>query len=314
MEQYSYITLSGGGSKGCMYFGMYRALEEHLESATNVKFSDFMYNKKGFSGTSAGSLFALIMLLEISPRKIQDAMLPKMSNMRSLLPRLDITMLIQSYGLDDGTELRHTIEDILHLGGVSSTITFSDLKRLIKKDFACVATNVHTQKTVYFSATDSPDMKVRDAIYMSCCLPFVWEPMRHEGQIIVDGSLSSNMPNYFPVNETFFIDFDEPSPNHSISSFSQYIMTVFMLTADQSYWYREYSYLSLRPPKHIMNIIAVDFDLNAEQSHALITAGYLSTLLFLNKNIMPTIEVVIELMCTLALETYRNPDDLCEPL
>lgn len=306
-----YIAIAGGGTKGLMFVGMLCAIEDHIKAVTGGSYSAFTGAKKGFAGTSAGSLAALIMILDISPRHIRETMAYRLANLRSLAPRLDITMLLQSYGLDDGAEVRHMIESILELGGVSSTVTFSDLARLLKKEFVCVSTDVHTKRSVYFSVQNTPNLKIVDAVYMSCCLPFIWTPMCHLHHLCVDGSMTDNMPDCFPVEETFFIDFDDPQRTKSITNFTEYIQSIFLMAGQSSSWCRSHKHMLLRMPTH-MSVSPIDFDINAVHTAALLNCGYSSMMQYIFKEMAPTIEGIIELMCTLVLDSRQRC--VCEGL
>ena len=109
-------------------------------------------------------------------------------------PSLDVQMLFDSYGLDDGEVLLEIIDAQLEALGLSRATTFASLHRLTKKDFCVCATNMHTRTPVYFSRETSPQLPLREALFMSMCVPFIFRPRRFRGDLHADGGMSANVP------------------------------------------------------------------------------------------------------------------------
>ena len=82
----------------------------------------------GFSGCSVGALFSLALLLKVPIDVIEDVCKKYLLNMKNLLPRPDIAMMWNEYGLDHGNALRSIIHNILRAGGICENITFKTCK------------------------------------------------------------------------------------------------------------------------------------------------------------------------------------------
>lgn len=286
-----------------MYFGMLRALREHYMQLFGVPFSDFLRGVRGFSGTSIGAVAALIMLLDLSNEQIETVFRKKMANLRSVVPNIDLSMLVNALGLDDGSVVRASIVDILESGGLSASATFSDLERLLQKQFVCVSTNVHTKKAVYFCASQTPSVRVVDAVYMSMSVPFLLAPMRHEGHMHVDGCLSHNMPTAFPPEETLYIAFAPPKAQARVDSLADYVLAISSMATDASRWFEAREYIELRLPDAIDEEMALNFDILPCVQQMRETCGYASTLVYLYPKLLPSITSLIVHLST----AYRGP-------
>lgn len=302
MKNVQYISCGGGGTKGIMYFGMLSALEEHLPNVIGMTLSEYLQQILGFAGTSVGALASLMLLLNLSPERAHDVFAPQLASMRTIMPRPDLSMLVTMYGLDDGQALRDLIHTALRAGGICEDATFNDIRRLLKRDYVCVATDVHTKNPVYFSVHTTPNMKIVDAVYMSMCIPFVFVPMHHHDRMCVDGSLSHNVPRYFADDLTLFIDFDQPEQATKVENLNDYIMAIFGMTTDTSFAYREHEHLLLRLPTTMANEYAMNFDVSPTTTLMRIHCGYASTLMYLYPDFMSTIVFVLEMAYFVALE------------
>lgn len=56
------------------------------------------------------------------------------------------------------------------------------------------AVNYHSLKTVDFNYKNNPDLRLLDALYSSCTLPFAFQPKEIEGQIYIDGGVNVHYP------------------------------------------------------------------------------------------------------------------------
>ncbi len=308
MESVKYLSLAGGGIKGIMYIGMIRALSRHIPFLySGLTYTEWLQTMDGFAGSSIGALTALTMLLNLDTYKVDELMRPMLENLQSVVPRPDITGLFTNYGLDDGSSLRNIIERVLSTGGLSPKVTFLDLKRLLQKDFVVTATNAHTQTLKLFSADTTPHASVGDAIYMSMTLPFLFEPMRYEGELMLDGGLSANVPRCFPIDSTLFIDFDCTQRYIPINTFTDFLQCVLNTTIDSDTTHRQYKTLWLVSPLHIVNEFGTNFNLTTMQVIMRVNCGYASGLQFLYPNFIRTIVLVLQTVYESYLELACSP-------
>ena len=100
------------------------------------------------------------------------------------------------------------IRKVLMRGGLSAESTLGDVKRLLRQEFVCMCTDLVTGRPYALSSTQNPEVRVYDAVYASCCIPFVFTPMDMGGAVLSDGCLSSDQPNVFVEEETFFVQLE----------------------------------------------------------------------------------------------------------
>jgi len=279
-----------------MYLGAISALEQHLKVETDgVDFSEFVSRLRGTAGTSIGALAALSLLLGLSTQDLYPLMIPIYESFRNIAPRPDITSLISNYGLDNGNELRSLVRGVLQLGCISGDITFKDMYRLLKREFVCCASNLHTHEVKYFNAQNTPEVKVVDAVYMSMTIPFVFVPHRYNGELYVDGALTHNIPQCFDPLETLFFTFETSERRIQIENLSDFLQSLCgfsqdALPVDSCHTIR------MELPIMLLNEPTINFSTRATGSgfDRRIACGYASALNLIRPNFFKTVEVVIE--------------------
>lgn len=176
VPKYTALVLSGGGVHGFSMLGALSQLQ-----ADGLAMSDV----EVLVGTSAGSLVAALMALGRSPREAMNK-----ATKTPLLSRLQLNIdgfMSGRLGLDSGQGLEHLIDEALECN-----MTFEELKESTGKTLVVVVTSVHDQKAVYLSHETSPKCSINTAVKMSCCVPLLFDCVRYEGGLYVDGGLTNN--------------------------------------------------------------------------------------------------------------------------
>ncbi len=75
-----------------------------------------------------------------------------------------------------------------------SPVTFADLAAAGRPPLRIVASDISSGKVALFSAEETPDVAVADAVAASICLPVVFSPWPIGGKLHFDGGLVSNLP------------------------------------------------------------------------------------------------------------------------
>lgn len=171
-------------------------------------FEEWRSGLKGAAGTSAGSVAALMLLLGLD-REARRETLNAFSDMRVVVRCPDVSLLLRRFGWEDGTGFKEMVQSVLTKGGLSAESTLKDLRRLLRQDFVCVCTDLERSTPLLLSAATFPSMRVCDAVYASCCVPFMFTPMSmHDGRMVVDGCMTCNLPEVFDEEETLFVMLD----------------------------------------------------------------------------------------------------------
>ncbi|MEL7001655.1 MAG: patatin-like phospholipase family protein [Bacteroidota bacterium] len=154
------LALSGGGVRGVAHLGLIKALEEN-----NIAI-------KAISGTSAGSIVAAFYASGYSVDDILDVIL-NIKAIKLLRPALSKTGLLKM------NNLYKALEELLpknDFSGLSIPVTIS-------------ATNIRTGLTEYFDEGD-----LIGAVCSSSCIPVLFDPFEHNGQLYIDGGILNNLP------------------------------------------------------------------------------------------------------------------------
>lgn len=192
-----YLCFGGAGTQVVAYVGAIDAIQKHYA----VEYQTMLQNLKGAVGTSSGSIMALGLLVGIEHDKLLSTCQILLGT--NIAPNFDFHKFMNNYGGDDGSVIKAIIETSLSVIGLSVTTTFADFYRLTKKDFVCTATKVIDGSLVLFRHATTPDLKLADAIFMSMSLPFLFTPKTYDGELMLDGVLSCNVPyEVFPLEES----------------------------------------------------------------------------------------------------------------
>jgi len=219
MDRYHYLSFSSAGTNGVSYIGVLDALEEHM----GADYEAWRANVKGVAGCSSGAIVGLMLVLGLSRKK--RAALLSTFDIHHVLRDPDIAMLWHQYGITEGSSLLEIAQEVLNQGGLSIQSTFADLRRLLRVDFVCVASELSTSRAVYFSAKATPEVRVADAVCASCCVPIAFRPHSIQGRVYVDGCLTCSQPDLFDHESTLFVTVTSP-PSGAPDSWVTYLASL----------------------------------------------------------------------------------------
>jgi NTE family protein len=201
------IYLCGGGVNVIAHLGALKVLQA----------KSYLKNIKGWLGISAGALMALCFVLGFTIEEIEQVYL-----------KFDFTNVsdidsapgwIMNCGMDTGHRLRKLIEAVLHIKGYSEAITFKELYDKRNISFRVYVTDLNLAKLLCFSAQDTPERSVVDAVRASMSIPYYFQPFIDPvtNHILIDGAVISNYPFFMfseqEISETLGIFIDtSPSP------------------------------------------------------------------------------------------------------
>ena len=183
-----YVCVGGCGTRAAFFYG----LLEYLQGKD--RYDEFHAQLRGAAGTSSGSMVALAILVGANPAAMAESALLLAREHETAAPAMNVHALLDGYGLDEGEVLQHIIDSLLSAMGLSPRTTFAGLRKLTQRTFVVCTTNLHRMEPFYFSPDATPDVPLREAMYMSMCLPFIFKPRRFRGEIHVDGGMTANIP------------------------------------------------------------------------------------------------------------------------
>lgn len=183
-----HIVCSGGGIAGLQYYGI-------LEEAYRQKLWH-IDNIETYYGTSIGTIIGVCLLLKYDWIEITKYFTQR--PFEKLFPFGLKTALqsVSKLGLYNIETIRKMLSPFLLGSNLSIDITMKEFYEETKIEFHCIATSVKEYNCVDISHKTHPQWKLIDAIYSSCALPILFEPLYVDGEFYADGCLLYNYPLY----------------------------------------------------------------------------------------------------------------------
>tara|TARA_B100001094_G_scaffold78167_1_gene74454 strand:+ start:188 stop:1138 length:951 start_codon:yes stop_codon:yes gene_type:complete len=214
MDNINTLVFSSGGVKGLMFLGCATALKEH----------GILPNITHYIGCSAGAIASALLATDVNPRDLFSKSL--YIDLCDWNSRISATQ-----GLIKARRLRTILEQFLgdkKLKDIKPRLTFSTL-------------NLHKRKTVYIDTRTHPDMKIIDAVMMSCSIPILFPTVEYQEELYVDGAVCDPFPIHLAedpdrtlgININPFNDFQQnmdmynKSNGFGISSFKAVALSLF---------------------------------------------------------------------------------------
>lgn len=186
---YKYLVFSGGGVKGIAFCGVLKKLEE----------LGILNNIKNYAGTSVGSIIACLLSVGYTSAEILQIFTE--IDLVSLVDRdyvvKDPINLFSKYGVAKGKLLYKTIGDYIKMKTGDPDYTIEELYKEKGIKLVIVATNLSTRNSIYFYYDEGKKhsmIPIREAVRMSISIPFLFEPVIFDENIICDGGLLDNYP------------------------------------------------------------------------------------------------------------------------
>jgi predicted acylesterase/phospholipase RssA len=273
------LLFSGGGIRVISYLGVLQVLHEE----------SYLQHVKEFCGVSAGGLVALMLALGYKMSIIERFCFEyDWGNVRSVDPDGAFEFL-ETYGVDDGTNLEKLIHKILYHKGFGPNTTFGDLQSSGRvKSIRLWASDIQNMRPVEFSAVATPDFSVTLALRASMCIPLYFIPIKHPqtNVMLVDGGVFDNYPISYltdeEAKETLGIVFEFQKTPQEVNDFSGFIS---LLTAG----YYKPSYQSLVKTHRERTIVipcaefsSLNFEASVEERQMLAAIGRKAATEFLN--------------------------------
>jgi len=195
------LVFEGGGLRGIAYIGALQQLEEF----------GIVKQIHRVGGNSAGAIMALMVSLGYTADEIYVILSKvkpwKMKNGHFLFMGLRYS-LSHHYGWYNSRKINHLLEKIIADKTGNADISFAELTASGYKELSVMSTCVTKQKAMVLSAKNYPNMKVKDAVLISCSVPIVYQAVfvdsvgkiyTHQNKqgnldIFIDGLITGNYP------------------------------------------------------------------------------------------------------------------------
>lgn len=301
-KSYDSIILSGGGVKSVSFCGALCALEE-LGVLYDI---DHVLKIKNLAGTSGGSIIAALLAVNYNSSDIKqityDMDMNKIFDDKIGFIR-DTVNLIKDYGVAPGDYIYEQMGVLIKAKTGDKDYTLSQLYQDKGINLVLVGTDLNLERSEYFCHnSNNPinrNMSIRTAVRISMSIPFMFEPVKHNGNYCVDGGMLDNYPLHifdgeYPGEIKARLNMCPPNPKvlginilsdreidsynrtdrlaiNSPIQFVRSILTTFLTENERrimtpSYWYRTASIVT-------PNYSILDFNLNQNQKEQLVNLG-----------------------------------------
>jgi len=264
------IVFSGCFTKGIIYIGIFKALEE-LNIRSNIQ---------TYCGVSSGSIAALMGILDFTSLEMEKIIYNiSLDNLMNLKNSFELFNIYNKCGILDGNKIVKFIEIILENKFGNKHITFNELKLQIpNKDLIVIGTNLNSNSVSVFSNKISPDMKLSTAIRISTSFPLVFKPVKYNNSFYADGGLINNFPvdifdEELDTTIGISIKIDTIRINEIIT-LDSYLMKIFELLTTQKEEYLKEKYKNQTICIDLTNQLDDIFDFSKSYKKKLISIGY----------------------------------------
>lgn len=191
------IVLSGGGYNGLYILGTI----DHLLKEKYFNFDEI----ETIYGTSFGALAGFIMCLKIPWSQVIEYFIERPWNKMINFSLDSLLEMVTKKGLLDETFIYELLEKLILFCGLEKEITFKELYEYNNIELHTYHVELNTLILVDCSHKTHPDIKVLEAIYSSCCLPFLFKPGKIKDTLCIDGGVLCA----FPLNKCIESGVDE---------------------------------------------------------------------------------------------------------
>ena len=182
-----HIVLSGGSYKGLYTLGaLYKLSQKQFYKIENIE---------SIFATSVGSIIAAILQLNLNWNDVLDYVIKRPWHKTFKLPTDIIFEIMGKKGFLNIDILISILEKLFLVKELQlKTVTLKEFYDFSKIEFHTFALKLNTFTTEEFSHLTHPDMRLIDAIYISCSIPLVFQPLFFDGSYRIDGGILCNLP------------------------------------------------------------------------------------------------------------------------
>lgn len=222
------LVFSGGGLKCLCYIGVLKYFEEHLSLFNNLK---------EIVASSGGSIFALLFIIKYSYKELNSIILGLDFNNLKDINTHNLLNFFKNYGIDTGNKLVLLLNLLLKKKNINENITFSQLYKKFKIKFTITATCVNKNKIHYFNHINNANMSVVLAVRISSSIPLLFNYVKYNNNIYVDGGLLDNYPIHYlksKIHNTLGFLIKNTNKEINIKTIDNFILQLLIMTSRKS--------------------------------------------------------------------------------
>jgi len=178
--------MCGGGYNGIYTVGVI----DYLLKQQFFNISDI----KTIYGTSAGGFVGVLLCLKLPWLTIIDYIVERPWERDIVFSADMIFNMISNKGMLDSSYIRLFFTKLLKAKNLSSDITLSEFYNFSNIHLFFFAMDVNTFEIVKISYKSHPNIKLIDAVFITCSIPFIFQPTFINETYLVDGGVLCNYP------------------------------------------------------------------------------------------------------------------------
>ena len=230
-----HLVISGGGIIGFSFYGLLR--ETHKDGIWNIDNIQTIY------GTSVGAILGVVIALKYDWETIDDYLIKRPWQNVYKFSMDSILLAIHSKGILDKKIIDDTFSPLFKGKDISINVTLKEFFEITNIELHIFSIDVNTFNLIDFSYKTHPDWLVTDAVYCSCSLPILFQPLIKDNICYCDGGFIANYPvkqcvdNGANPDEIFGMCrssiFDDTTKINENSTLFDYILNLLYKTIDK---------------------------------------------------------------------------------
>ena len=187
-----HLVLGAGAYNGVYILGA-------LNYLSQIKFYD-INNIESIYGGSVGGFIGAILCLKLDWKAIIKYVVDRPWDKTFKLDSKNFFSFVAQKGLFDEQLFKIFFKNLLESKELNTDITLKQLYEYSKIKLYIYTLSVDTMQIKHLSYETEPDMKLIDAVYASCCMPFVFQPKLIKDTYYIDGAIKNEYPVDLCVN------------------------------------------------------------------------------------------------------------------
>lgn len=185
-KSFKHIVLSGGGGILLSHIGaLYECIESNILDVNKIE---------SIYGTSAGSISAFIISLGLERDVVTDYFIERPWHKLFEPLSMNIFNMYSNKGMYNKSLFIDMLSPLFTFKNISCDITLKEYYNISSITLYFYTVKIETLEDVELSHLSHPDLKLMDAIYMSSCFPFIFEPFWYDDTFYLDGGVTLNYP------------------------------------------------------------------------------------------------------------------------
>ena len=227
-----HLVLSGGGVVGFSFYGLLR--ETNKRGLWDISNIETIY------GTSVGSIISIFIALKYEWDTLDDFIIKRPWQNVYKLSIDSFLYAFHNKGILDKKIMEHTFSPLFKGKDIDINVTMKEFYEITKIEIHIMTVDINTYELVDISYKTHPNWIVIDAVYCSCCLPILFQPIIKDNMCFCDGGFMANYPvkqcieNGAKPNEIFGMCrssiFDSSSNINDKSTLFDYILNILYKT------------------------------------------------------------------------------------